>query len=506
MAKVPNPITEPEKFHAFMKSVIRKMVRFMDNVIQFELDHSYKSPTEKQYQTVEALREIGLGILNLHAWFFNNGVVYDSQEAVNLTDEFFKWYQYYAFKASCELAIDRGPCPAWTKCNNEGRLESLQTPFLDNLFNEFPELKELYYTTGIRNGALLSIAPTGSISMLFPGFLSTGIEPLIGYAYWRKTRALSADQSYDYFFVFPEVIKGIILPLVTDDTDRAALSQIPASTLDNDGKFGLGVIDLIKKYVKLDLLKPAHEIDPFMKVKLMAACQKWNDAAISVTYNLPNSFTIEQVEKLYMAAFDEGLKSIAIYRDGCREGIYIFEDPITYAKKFEKTVTQSMKTRERPTDIMYHSAPKRPEVLDCDIHHCQIKGDKWIVLIGLLNGKPYELFAGKKNEDFNISRNIMNGKIIKEKKGVYSLIVPFGKSEIKSTNIAELFMNEEYKAITRMISLALRMGSYYEFITDQLKKSSDYIGDFASVVSRCLNKYIKETLADDSRYKCPVCN
>jgi hypothetical protein len=143
--------------------------------------------------------------------------------------------------------------------------------------------------------------------------------------------------------------------------------------------------------------------------------------------------------------------------------------------------------------------------MDCDIHHCQIKGDKWIVLIGMLKGKPYELFAGKKNDDFNISRNITTGKIVKDKRGVYSLIVPFGKSEIKYSNIAELFMNEEYQAITRLISLALRSGSYYEFIVDQLKKSSNYIGDFGSVVSRCLNKYIKDTYILDTKNACPDC-
>lgn len=506
MEKVPNPFTEPEAFHKFMESKVRNMVRFMDNIIQFELDHPYKSPTQKQYDTVQDLREIGLGILNLHAWLFNNNVAYDSEAAVEYVDEFFKWYQYYAFKSSCKLAIDRGPCPAWQKCADADTLLSLETPFLAHLFHTFPDLAKMYYQTGIRNGALISIAPTGSISMFFPNFLSTGIEPLIGYAYWRKTRALSVDQNvYDHFFVLNSVIKGMILPKVTDAADHDYLANLPASVLDNDGKIGIKAMDIIKKYVDVNLIKPAHEIDPFMKVKLMAACQKWNDAAISVTYNLANNFKVEEVEKLYEAAYDNGLKSIAIYRDGSRQGIYIFEDPITYKAKFAKELKNPIRCDEkhRPTDIVYHCAPKRPESLPCDIHHCTVKGEQWIVLVGMLNGNPYELFAGMKNEDFNISKTVKDGVIIKRPKG-YTLRINTRNSYIEYNDVTQLFMNEEFKALTRMISLALRTGAYHEYIVGQLRKSSEFIGDFMAVVSRVLNRYIKDGTSIAS-IKCPHC-
>ena len=161
MEFVPDPFKSSNDFHKFMKDKVNDMVRFMDDVVQYELNLPYKSPTIKQREVVSDLREIGLGILNLHKWFYGIGIAYDSEEAVKYTDEFFKWYLYYAFKASTKLAEERGACGAWTKLKNEGKLEEYETPFLTNFFNEFPEMREVYHQTGIRNGSLVSIAPTG---------------------------------------------------------------------------------------------------------------------------------------------------------------------------------------------------------------------------------------------------------------------------------------------------------------------------------------------------------
>lgn len=514
MEFVPNPINDKDNFHKFMQDVIPRMVRFMDNVVQYEIDLAYKSPTAMQRETVEQLREIGLGILNLHKWFYNNNVAYGSDESIKMTEEFFKWYQYYAFKSSVGLAVKRGPCPAWANAHDLNKLEEWLTPFLENLFNEFPELKDLYYSVGIRNAALLSIAPTGTVSMTFPNMLSTGIEPLIGYAYWRRTRALSNNQGYDNFFVLPNTIKKMVLDKFQEQApayqeayrkDYDFIKNAPASQLDQDGTFGKKVIDIINKYIDTSLIQPSHLIDPYQKVKLMQAAQRWIDASISVTYNVPFTFTEEDTQKLYMAAYEYGLKSITIYRDGSREGIYIFEDPITYAKKMAKLYgTQEPEEGKRPSSIQYHRAPKRPEELPCELHHTSIKGEQWLVLVGMLNGSPYEIFAGKKNEDFNISKNIQSGEIIKATKGIYTLRIHTATSWIDYHNIADLFMNVEYKALTRLISLSLRHGVYSEYILEQLKKSSDFVSDFMAVISRVLAKYTSSVPKDTGKV-CPQC-
>lgn len=514
MEFVPNPIIDKDNFHKFMQDVIPRMVRFMDDVMQYEIDLPFKSPTSKQREVIQELRGIGLGILNLHKWFYNNNVAYGSDESIKMTEEFFKWYQYYAFKSSVGLAVKRGPCPAWDRAHDSNKLKEWLTPFLENLFNEFPELKDLYYSLGIRNAALLSVAPTGTVSMTFPNMLSTGIEPLIGYAYWRRTRALSNNQGYDNFFVLPNTIKKMVLDKFQEQApayqeayrkDYDFIKNAPASQLDQDGTFGKKVIEIINKYIDTSLIQPSHQIDPYQKVKLMSAAQKWIDASISVTYNVPFEFTEKDTQKLYRDAYEYGLKSITIYRDGSREGIYIFEDPITYAKKMAKLYgTPEEDTEKRPTDIQYQRAPKRPEELPCELHHTSIKGEQWLVLVGMLNNNPYEIFAGKKNEDFNISKNIQTGKIIKATKGIYTLRIYTAASWIDYHNIADLFMNTEYKALTRLISLSLRHGVYSEYILEQLKKSSDFVSDFMAVISRVLSKYIGTTSKETGK-TCPQC-
>lgn len=496
MEFVPNPLTDQENFNNFMKTVVPRMVRFMDNVVQFELDHPHKSPTIKQRESVQQLREIGLGILNLHKWFYNNGVAYGSEESIKMTEAFFKQYQYEAFKASCELAQKRKPCQAWLLAKAQNKLHSMTTPFLDHLFEAFPNLKEMYFKHGLRNAALLSVAPTGTISMTFPNMLSTGIEPLMGYAYWRRTRALSNNQGYENFFVLPHTIKTMLLDSISKSSESSQedydlIKNTPISQADQDGAIGKKVIQILDKYLDTKLIQPSHLVDPFQKIKLMAAAQRWIDASISVTYNVPFTFTEEDTQRLYMEAYKSGLKSITIYRDGSREGIYIFEDPITYAKKLQKLYgTVEPVQEDRPMVIQYQRAPKRPEELPCEIHHTSIRGEQWLVLVGMLNDAPYEIFAGKKNEDFNISKGIQAGRIIKEAKGVYTLRIHTASSWIDYHNITDLFMNVEYKALTRLVSLSLRHGVYSEHIISQLKKSSDFVSDFMAVISRVLSKYV----------------
>lgn len=492
-------------FIPFMEKYVPMLVRFMDDVVQYEIDNKYKSPLKDQMLMVEKLREIGLGVTNMHKWLADQGFAYDSVEAVEAVEEFFKNYLYFAFKASCDLAKERGPAPAWSDLSLE-ELHNNETDYLRFIFGEFPDLEKMYYKSGLRNCSLLSIAPAGSItSTLSSEVWSTGIEPMIGAWYWRKTRINNAN--YDYYFTLEDITKRMLLEEIkksdssTKDEDFKTIENFKP-TLDNDGVIGKQILSLIEKYIDTSLIKSAHQIDPFKKVEMMGRVQKWVDAAISVTYNLPEDISVDDVEKLYRDAHKKGLKSITVYRTGSREDIYVFEDPETNRKRI---LNRGVKfCGERPNQIEFHCAPKRPTDLKCDIHHCAINGEKWIVLIGLFEGVPYEIFCGKKNEDFNISKNIKEGTLIKKRGGKYSLKIDYKNTSVQYDSITSLFMNEEYKTITRMISLALRHGIPYEHITDQLKKTSDFITDFMSVVSRVLNKYNKEFVPTKD-YSCPIC-
>ena len=163
MAKVPHiKDGDISKLDDFLSWLIPPLVRFMDNVVQYEIDNPHKSPLQQQLQLVKDLREIGIGITNLHKWFFDQGVEYASKKAKEMVDIFFKRLQYYTFKASCELAKERGPCEAYKKAKENNIIK--ETGFLKHLFDEYPDLRKLFYKYGIRNSSLLSIAPTGCVA------------------------------------------------------------------------------------------------------------------------------------------------------------------------------------------------------------------------------------------------------------------------------------------------------------------------------------------------------
>jgi ribonucleoside-diphosphate reductase alpha chain len=496
MGKVPT--VKDVTFHTYMEDLTTSLVRFMDNVNEYEIKNKFKSPLEGQHETVAQLRQIGLGITNLHQWLYNQGLGYDSDEGIAATEEFFKWYFYYTFKASAMLAKERGACPAWDDmfyASDRNWLKENITPFLSDIFKELPDLAELYYETGIRNASLLSIAPTGTLSLTFQeDVLSTGIEPLIGMAYWQKTRAVSKGNHYDYYFKVPDTIMTLALSAIEDkgSDDYKKLSEFTGGVLDKDGSVGESIISLIEKYLPKHLLKAAHDIDPFKKVELMSRVQKYVDACISVTFNLPEDFPVADVERLYIEAYNKNLKALSIYRDGCREGILIFDFPKT-AK--EKEIHISEIDKKRPEEIIFHHAPKRPKGLPCEIFNVL----KHKVLVGLFDDKPYETFI----VDTNVKLP-SNGMIVRHKKGRYTLEDISGNVLIDNLSDREL-INEEIKRLTRMVSMGLRHGVPLEFLIRQIStfSSDDRYPKALGNVLKKYNRLMLDAISDDK--KCDVC-
>ena len=202
-----------------------------------------------------------------------------------------------------------------------------------------------------------------------------------------------------------------------------------------------------------------------------------------------------------------GIKAVSVYREGSREGILIFEDPKTNEDRIAQIMSKKDICEKRPEKILLNCSPKRPTEMNCDIHHCMVKGKKWIVLVSLLQGDLYELFAGEYDEEIMyIPGTVKSGRIKKKIKGEYQLIIPVRGSCVKYDNIGELLMNSEYRSLTRLISLNLRHGVPHEFIIDQLRKSNEGIVEFSSVVSRVLSKYIKKySFYNTESDKCPQC-
>lgn len=488
--------TDSEQYEKQLEHIAPLIVRIQDNVVEYELYYD-KSPIEEQKWILEQTREIGLGLTNLHGWLLKQDLQYDSDEAIEKVEEFYKRYVYHIFCASMELGKEKGNAPGFDKVTPKDLYEN--SSYFHNVVNEFFN-GDYNKITHLRNLAHISLAPTGSLSNSFSvPCISSGIEPIISPWYWRRTRAMSKGV-YDYYFVIPNRVKEYILSYIPKDSeDYEEINSFSGSVLDNDGKIGKKLIGIVNNYISESFFKPAHEVDPYKKIELLSRLYKWTDAAISCTFNLPVYATGQDIKNIYLTAFEKGVRAVSVYREGSREGILIFEDPITHKNKYEKENTLC---NERPEDITYHCAPKRPTDLHCDIHHCSVKGEKWLVIVGLLNGKPYELFAGEK-EDLHLPQSVREGTIKKNGGGKYALNFYTRKNEVEYKDIADTLMSSEQKALTRMISLSLRHGTPVEFLTDQLKKAKGDITDFASVVSRVLSKYESESLLEGE--KCPSC-
>ena len=499
--------TEPEKYEKELDYVIPYAVKLSDHVIDYELGHSL-SPIKEQAEMVTTLREIGMGITNVHGWLLKQDIAYDSDEAIEKISAFMKYYAYTVFKASMELGRAKGNAPAFDMLEDKSVL--MKSSYFKNIVDEFFD-GDYTKITHMRNMAHMSIAPSGSISSIFPiPCISSGIEPVIGLYYWRRTRAIDKG-IYTHYFVIPNRLQQYVLNKIDTSIeenreDFNVLASFPGAMLDEDGKIGKDLISIINKHLPKDFFKPAHEIAPQQKVKLMASVYKWMDAAVSCTYNLPESATVDTVEEIYMEAFKQGVRAVSVYVEGSRQGILIFEDPVTNKAKFEKEARGSLCLNgDRPKSIVHMCAPKRPEVLPCNIHHCSVKGVPWLVLVGMMGDDPYEIFAGQVEEGLYVPKTCKTGKIVKKPGNKYSLEVQIRNSEVEYKDIAHILMDSGQRAVTRLLSLAMRHGTPLEFIQDQLKKANGDITEFSTVVARVLGTYIKQYIFTKISTKCPVC-
>ena len=390
-------------------------------------------PLKEQQETVRNLRQIGLGTLGLADMLIKLGIIYGSNESINTIKEVYKTIATMAIKQSLELAKSHSCYPV---CDKDKLVES---NFIKNLKLDETTLNEIK-EYGLYNSQLLTCAPTGSIGTMLE--VSTGVEPNFALHYTRRTQSLDGKDSYY------EVNARILADYLTlFDT-----TEIP------------------------NYFVTSSDIKPLRRIKVQSELQKYIDASISSTINLPKEATVEEVEDIYINAWKYGLKGVTIYRSGCkREGIL---------------------TVDKPIDIQSTVAPKRPKELEADFYLVKSKGQQFIVLVGLLNNKPYEIFAFRPNMSISVDNH--KGTIIKKGKMHYSFksqFVEIGDLQLRNEDTEE-------KAATLYASMLLRHGIDIKYIIKTAKKVNDNITSFSSAMCRVLSKYIpKETLKD----KCPDC-
>lgn len=484
----------PEQYGGELLVIGESVNRFLDNVNECELQYkTYATPHQKL--AIESLRRTGAGVTNIGGWLFKLNLEYGTQEANEKIYEIMDTYNYHLYKSTIKLGKEKG---------NFGLFHPekiKKSKFIQELLERHPDLE----FTHMRNVTVSSIAPTGTLSLMFRNMvMSYGIEPAFDLCYWKRTRM---SGQYEYYFVVPGIVRKVF-------EDAGVPIPIDGDTVKDtwDGKIGNKVLEYINEYKsRIGLnFKKATEINPFDKLDLMSKVMKSVDSSISVTYLLPENTDINEVYKFILKAKDKGVKSIAAFPDKKMYGIISFTDFKTLATNLiqEGVTIHSQNFSEDELKelhlssnyITYSTAPKRPKILPADVYNIKVKGEKFIIAVGLLNGAPYEIFCGATN-GLSFKFNHKEGLLTKVKKGVYKLEIG---EDIEIADFSHQFSPVE-QFLFRMVSTNLRHGTPLKFITEQLGKATDDITSMSAAAARVLKKYIAdgETVTGKS---CPVCN
>jgi len=417
-------------------------------------------------------RRTGLGITALGDTIASMGFRYGSDESVKLTDLIYRDLTVTSYRASVDMARDRGPFPIFS---HEVERDH---PFIVRVLADDPQLQADYEQYGRRNIANTTTAPVGSGSLMTQS--TSGCEPVVFIKSRRKKKITTADKNarvdevdmmgdqWQYYDLFHHGVKQWMEATGEDDVTK---SPYHGSTVE--------------------------EIDPLRKVAIQAAAQKWICHSISNTTNLPNDVDNSTVSDLCWRAWETGCKGVTIYRIGSRDAVIVNEG--------------ATREDDQPLVIIESHAPKRPKVVECDVHRVSIKGDQYLVLVGMLNGRPYELFAGL-SEHVEVPKKTKKAQLIKngKKDGIatYNLRIPLGDDdEILLNDVVAQFDNPEHGALTRVISMSLRHGVPMQYVVEQLKKDkhSD-LWSFSTVIARVLKGYIPDGAKSSTEKKCPECD
>lgn len=514
---VVNPFTDKSYFdYDLFKKYASLGQRLMDDIVDLEMEKidaiinkvlSDPEPETIKHKELELWKEInrknaegrrtGLGITGTGDLLAAMGLRYGSKEGSDFTINIHKILAIESYKSSIEMAEERGSFPIW-KFENES-----SNPFIKRIFETIKELDyeldydlyEKYLKYGRRNIANLTIAPTGSVGLV--ARTSSGLEPVFKLFYKRRRKTNDKQ-------------KATFIDLVGDMWEEYFVTHPKFNDWFELNKYTLGFGDRLvrsldeEEITKVFELSPyynatANDIDWKSKVEMQGGVQKYIDHSISVTTNLPETATIDDVNEIYITAWKSGCKGHTIYRDGSRDGVLISTE----------------KKKDVDVEFKENHAPKRPKRLKADIHRFQNNLEKWIAVVGLKNDRPYEIFTGKLDlETFNIPANVKECEIVK------TIIENENGDKSKRYDI-EYLDDEDQKQIiiglsnafdpiywnyAKMLSGTLRHGIplvyAYEMI-NSLKFKEDNINSWRNGVARTIKRYIKD--GERIKGKCESC-
>ena len=505
---VKNPFTPEAEFDFdLFRRHVQLAQRLMDDIIDLEqekidriLEKIASDPQSDEVKATERTlwekirrrtgqgRRTGVGITAEGDMLAALGLRYGTQEALDFAVEVQKTLALSAYRSSVTMAGERGAFEVFDAEREKNN------PFMLRIKEADPQLYADMAQHGRRNIACLTIAPTGTTSLMTQ--TTSGIEPVFLPVYTRRRKVNPND---------PEVRVDF-----TDESGDAFeeyivyhhkfLTWMRANGIDTEKHYTAEEIeDLVSRspYYKAT----ANDVDWLMKVKMQGAIQKWVDHSISVTVNLPATVDEELVNRLYVEAWKSGCKGCTIYRDGSRSGVMIS----VKKKKDEKPELPEC----RPPQV----TERRPDVLECDVVRFQNNKDKWVAFVGLLDGEPYEIFTGLQDDDEGIvlPKTVTKGRIIKKinPDGTKRYDFQFeNKRGYKTTveGLSEKF-NKEYWNYAKLISGVLRYRMPLQNVirlVGSLQLESENINTWKVGVSRALKKYITDGTVAQGQ-KCPNC-
>ena len=427
-----NPFTSEATIdYSSLVDAVKKAVRALNDVLD---EGAALHPLEEQRNSVRNWRQIGLGTMGLADMLIKLGLTYGSVSALGMTQEVYKTIAQAAVRESLSLAIDKGMYP---ECNPKLLAES---SFINSIGLPQSVIEDIS-KYGLHNSQLLTCAPTGSIATMLQ--VSTGVEPNFALKYTRKTQSLNGEDTY--YEVDAKIVEDFFA------TPSKGLATLPSYFVES------------------------KDIAPIDRIKMQGVLQKYTDASISSTINLPKEATVDDVYNIYIEGWKNGLKGVTVYRSGCyREGIL---------------------TTEKPIDIPNTLAPKRPKDLECDCYTVKSQGENFVVCVGLLDNQPYEVFVFRLTNWLKLPQH--KGTITKVEKGKYSLNSDF----LHIDNLLDTDINVEEKAATLYSSMLLRHGISIKYIIKTAKKVNQNITSFSSAMCRVLSKYLPVEVEG----KCPEC-
>lgn len=505
---VEKPFTEKAKFNfnKFSKHV-QIAQRMMDNIIDMELEkidriiEKIKRDPEadeikavehnlwmKIRKTCEEGRRTGVGITAEGDMLAALGIQYGSDEGIDFSVKVHKTLALNAYRSSVDMAKNRGAFKIYDP------IREAKNPFINRLKDADAKLYDDMIKYGRRNIALLTIAPTGTTSLMAQ--TTSGIEPAFLIAYKRRRKVNPNDKEVNVTFVdevgdhweeynvFHHKFEDW---LRSTGHDMEEVKKMSSEEMEE--------LIIASPYHKAT----ANDVDWVQKVKMQGAIQKWVDHSISVTVNIPNETSVELVKEIYKTAWEHGCKGCTIYRDGSRSGVLVSNNE----KEDKQTTDEAV--------FATTAAPKRPKRLETEIIRFQNNHEKWMAFIGLLDGRPYEIFTGRAEDIFILPNYVTNGWVIKQRGEDGHNRYDFQFKDKDGYNVTmeglSRSFDKEYWNYAKLISGVLRHGMPMNYVIDLvsgLNVEQEHINTWKNGVVRALKKFVPDG-TKAKKQACPEC-